>query len=75
MNTRLDQAAKDLTQELKSKIGCYLVVGWSKDPDTLILYIDEDATYPINIGSIIPNKYRGFPVDVQLIKPPSIRIS
>jgi hypothetical protein len=71
-NADLNSRAKSLELDLKSKIKCYIKVGWTRDQsgaEAFMVYLDQRARINFNH---IPATWYGRPVDVQLILPPGV---
>lgn len=72
-NSTLTSRAKALELDMKSKLKCYLRVGWMREADgseIYMLYIDQRATIDYKL---IPNNWYGNRVDVQLVLPPGVK--
>lgn len=72
-NTILNNRAKSLELDLKSKLKCYVKVGWIKEADgseVFMVYVDQRANIDYRL---VPDNWYGSKVDIQLILPPGVR--
>ena len=74
-NATLGNHARELENDLKPKVGCYVVVGWIKDDKDnaiFVVYIDRRVD-EILAEKAIPEYWYGVFVDVQAVWPPGTR--
>ena len=72
-NSSLDSRAKQLEHELQRKLGCWVVVGWTKEPNGAVVYnVYYDERTRIDTKSVPATWYDGV-VSLQPSLPPGAK--
>jgi hypothetical protein len=74
-NKTLSDYAKELENKIRPIVGCYVVVGWVREPSGnphLVVYIDRKVD-AVKATKAIPDYWHGVFVDVQAVYPPGTR--